>query len=88
MNHDEKLEELTGAVRTLEKSVLRTEECVKKTNLAVVGDTSLGITGLVKEVKDLSTWRKGIDVRVATISGCIAGLFVVAKIAYDFLKSK
>jgi len=44
-------------------------EEVRRVRLAVCGDDALGVQGIVRDVAELKTWRKGVDLRVAGIAG-------------------
>ena len=45
-------------------------------HLAVCGDKELGVEGLVSDVRDLKSWRRKLDLRVAGIAGFVAFLGV------------
>jgi hypothetical protein len=52
-------------------------------HLAICGDSELGITGLVKDVHELKSWRRRIDVRVASIAGGISGIVFLVKHMFE-----
>jgi hypothetical protein len=45
-------------------------------HLAVCGDKEIGVDGLVSDVRDLKSWRRKLDLRVAGIAGAVAFLGV------------
>lgn len=47
---------------------------VAEIHMAVAGDTRLGIEGLPKRIKNLETWRHGINMRVAYTAGFVSAL--------------
>lgn len=54
-------------------------EDMKQVRVAVCGDESYGIHGLVREVDDLRVWRKRLDLRVAAIAGAVSTALALAK---------
>lgn len=61
-------------------------EDVREIKLAVKGDSSIGMTGLVEDVRELKSWRNSIDLRVASIGGGAAVLVMIAKYAFSLVK--
>jgi hypothetical protein len=57
----------------------RHEKMIRDIHLAVCGNKDLGVDGLVEDVRKLKSWRRNQDLRVATISGCVAGALFVIK---------
>jgi len=47
--------------------------------IALVGDERLGVPGVIAELRDLKNWRTNLDLRIATISGAIAGIAMLLK---------
>lgn len=52
---------------------------VAQIRIAVCGDDGIGISGLVKDVKDLKKWRQSIDLRVAAVAGGVSVVLFFAK---------
>lgn len=50
---------------------------------AVCGNATIGVAGLVKDVHELKSWRRRIDVRVASIAGGISGVVFLVKHMLD-----
>lgn len=47
--------------------------------LAVIGNKDIGVTGLVDDVKSLKDWRRKLDLRIATGSGCVMAFYIFIK---------
>lgn len=62
------------------------EGMIKDMHLAVCGNDELGVNGLVREMREIKKWRRGIDIRVASISGVITGAFLLAKALFTVNK--
>lgn len=52
---------------------------VRDVRMAVCGDKALGVNGLVRDMADLQTWRKKVDLRVASIGGVGGAVVMLAK---------
>ena len=52
---------------------------VREIKLVLKGDGSMGVEGLVHQVKAIQKWRSRLDARILTISGFVAGAFAVLK---------
>lgn len=53
---------------------------------AVIGEESTGQNGLVKDVAELKAWRSKVTIKVASISGALTVVMLIAK--YIFLEKK
>lgn len=47
---------------------------------AVMGDTKIGLNGLVKDMDGMKKWRASIDLRVASISGGVAVFILLSDV--------
>lgn len=56
-------------------------------HLAICGDKRIGVDGLVKDVRDLKAFRRGVELRVATISGGITVAFFAIKALWTKISS-
>lgn len=52
---------------------------VREIRQAVIGDSKIGLPGLVNEMKTVKRWQAQMDLRVAAISGGVAVLFTLGK---------
>ena len=59
---------------------------IKDMHLAVCGNETLGVSGLVRDMREIKAWRRGIDIRVASISGAITGFVLLVKALFTFNK--
>lgn len=55
------------------------EEMLREIHLAVCGNEKIGVTGLVSDMREIKSWRRGIDLRVAKVSGLVTSLVLLGK---------
>ncbi len=55
------------------------EDMLREIHLAVCGNEKIGINGLVSDMREIKSWRRGIDLRVAKVSGLVTGLVLLGK---------
>lgn len=56
---------------------------VREIRQAVIGDSKIGLPGLVNEMKTVKRWQARMDIRVATISGGVAVAVVAIKAVWS-----
>lgn len=54
------------------------KESIRNIELAVCGNETLGVNGLVNDVRDLKSWRRNLDLRIAGLSSTVAGVCTIA----------
>ena len=55
------------------------EEMLRDIHMAVCGNDKLGVSGLVSDMREIKAWRRGIDLRVAKVSGLVTALVLFGK---------
>lgn len=48
-------------------------EDIREIKQAVLGDPAIGLNGLVGDMREMKEFRSGLTVKVATVSGLVAG---------------
>jgi hypothetical protein len=68
-----------GQTSSHEKLCKLHEDMLRDIHMAVCGNDRLGVSGLVNDMREIKAWRRGIDLRVAKVSGLITALVLFGK---------
>lgn len=79
---EERLAKLEAAIENLTEIVAIGNKDTYEIKQAVIGDTKIGLNGLVKDMASMKKWRAGIDIRVASIAGGVTVLLFIAKLIF------
>ena len=71
--------ETQGLREQIASDVREIKSDVRQINQAVMGDKSIGLNGLVDDMKEMKTWRNSITIKAALVSGAVSSVILGGK---------
>lgn len=78
-HHEERLTRIEESIGRIEKNVKLGSDDLHEVKQAVIGDSKIGLRGLVKDMESIKSWRAQVDLRVAGIAGGVTVVMLLAK---------
>ena len=82
---DERLARLEEAIADLKEIVERGNRDIHEVKQAVMGDSKIGLSGLVKDNDNMKRWRANVDLRVAGIAGGVTVIGFIFTLVIKYL---
>jgi len=81
--HEERLTRIEDSISRIEKNLKLSSDDLHELKQAVIGDTKIGLRGLVKDMESIKSWKAQVDLRVAGIAGGVTVVMLVAKYLFN-----
>lgn len=71
--------ETQGLREQIASDVREIKADVREITQAVMGDKSIGLNGLVDDMREMKTWRNSITIKAAVVSGIVSSALIGGK---------
>lgn len=71
--------ETQGLREQIASDVREIKSDVRQINQAVMGDKSIGLNGLVDDMREMKNWRNSITIKTALVSGVVSSMILGGK---------